>query len=271
MTAHTFSRSMIATAIVLACGTAAMADTVFVNTNGLGNLSTDGAGNRTLWAAAGGGSTVNAGLGAIGTQLTFGSVVANITATTGTYYRGMVNDLGTNWFDGGDANNTARPANTAVLAFGQGATTTTGTAGSPTTNAGAQMTSNQLTLTFSQGLRAFGFNFDDLNSIVAGSPNGATTGATLRVTYSSGTVQTLGAGSGLFSNAAVLDGFFGVVASGNNLITSVTFLQTPDRNDGFSIHNMQAVVVPLPAPVFGGLAGLAGVGGLVAIRRRRMA
>ena len=30
-------------------------------------------------------------------------------------------------------------------------------------------------------------------------------------------------------------------------------------------------MVPLPAPVFGGIAGLAGVGGLVAIRRRRMA
>ena len=249
--------SMISALLVASLSNAVMADTLYINTTGNGNV---GIGSRADWAAALGNSVAAANSFTNGTPAGGGSeghtngtihfisgVMATIstigTPADGGFYLGNI-DVGTRlnngYFDAGDA---ARPTNNPLaVAFGNS----------------DHFLANALQIIFNPGVSGFGFNFDDIGDV----------GAVLEIIWSDGKMDrvTLGAIGG--PRIAEQDGFFGLIRS-EAMLTSISLVQIPGvNNDGFTLYDLtvSTSVVPLPPAAFAGLAGLASV---AFISRRR--
>ncbi len=285
MTAHTSSRSMIAAAIVLACGTAAMADVVTIASG-----TASGAGIRALTAfGSAGSSTVNYG-GGFGPTWQFGNFAANGTfATARSASTPLASVLTT--LPGSPWNNPSNPVNpepsplpgwtgthASVMNNNNARWISAGAAGNP-----SPVTSVLFAIPFAVGsnsLASITLTWATDNGL--GSTNGANGNDTPAGNQNGGLF--LNGGSSLYTvpNSSTNGGDprqFGSIQqmTFNNLavIPNQTnwlyFHQFNWGTWGGSAFVANITMVPLPAPVFGGLAGLAGVGGLVAIRRRRMA
>lgn len=167
--------------------------------------------------------------------------IAPTSGTSGDFYFGDTDTLRDVDFNAGD---NPRPSyNSLAVAFGNN-----------------HWTSNEITMTLSPGVTAFGFSYEDIGDI----------GGTLVVNFSNGTSETITtAGS---NSDPDRDGFIWAVADIGATITSVNLAQTfpgKDPNDGFIFYDFATIqVVPLPTAAFAGLGLLGGLGVARRILRR---
>ena len=275
MTAHTSTRSMIAAAIVLACGTAAMADVVTIASG-----TASGAGIRALTALGSAGSgTVNYG-GGFGDTWQFGNFATNgtfATAQTASLATTLTSNIPGTWNNSGNTASGWTGANSTVMNSNGARWISSGTNGLP-----SPVTSVLFAIPFAVGnnsLASITLSWVTDNGL--GSTNGAngnSSGA-----FANGGLF-LNGGSSLYTvpsseTVGSAPGQFGTIRT----LTLNNLALLPNQTNWLYLHQFNwgtfggsafvanITMVPLPAPVFGGLAGLAGVGGLVAIRRRRMA